>query len=185
MAQPFSAEKGNKPFLHLTYSIPGLRAQKDFAFHSGSTILTGVQLSSQLRNVCKFGQGHMKRLQDTQNVPELFPNSIFALAHQDPKSEPDENNVSPWLQQGALDMSQIIVFSSSGFITNSINFNSKYLMFEVWVMDVVFFGGGERGWWFGVFFNTRGKVSAKKEKEQRRLHFLFNFLPLALLQNQS
>lgn len=129
MAQPFSAEKGNKLFLHLTYSIPGLRAQKDFDFHSSSTILTGVQLSSQLRNVCKFGQGHTERLQDIQNLPGLFPNSIFALAHQDPKSEPVENNVSPWLQQGALDMPLITVFSA-GFITNSINFNSKYLMFE-------------------------------------------------------
>lgn len=129
MAQTCSAEKGNKPFLHLTYSIPGLRAQKDFAFHSSSTTLTGVQLSSQLRNVCKFGQGHMERLQDIQNLPGLFPNSIFALAHQDPKSEPVVNNVSPWLQQGALDMALIIVFSA-GFITNLINFNSKYLTLE-------------------------------------------------------
>lgn len=32
MAQPHSAEKGYKPLLHLTYSIHGLAAQKDFCF---------------------------------------------------------------------------------------------------------------------------------------------------------
>lgn len=32
MAQPHSAEKGNKPLLHLTYSTPGLPALKDFCF---------------------------------------------------------------------------------------------------------------------------------------------------------
>lgn len=32
MAQPHSAEKGNKPLLRLTYSTPGLAAQKDFCF---------------------------------------------------------------------------------------------------------------------------------------------------------
>lgn len=160
MAQPCSAEKGSKPFLHLTYSIPFLRAQKDFAFHSSNTWLTGVQLSLQLRNACKFGQGHMERLQDIQNLPGLFPNSIFALAYQNPKSEPVENNVSPWLQQGARDLALIIVFSV-GFITNSINFNSKYLMFE------------------SFLFYIRGKVSGKKNKRKGGDCIFFStFFPL-------
>lgn len=166
MAQPCSTEKGNKSFLHLTYSIPGLRAQKDFAFHRSSTILTGAQL---LRNVCKFGQGHVERLQDIQNLPGLFPNSIVVLAHQDPESEPVENNVSPWLQEGALDMTLVIVFTA-GFFTNSINFNSKYLMVESFLFFVVF---------VFVFFLVLGeKFQAKKKRKGGDCIFFSIFFPL-------
>lgn len=70
------------------------------------------------------------------------------------------------LQQGALDMALIIVFSA-GSITNSINFNSKYLMFESFFLIL-----GER-------------FRQKKKKGGMRLHFRFNFLSLTLLQTQS
>lgn len=72
----------------------------------------------------------MERLQEIQDLPGLCRNSVFALAHQDPEPDPVENNKSlHGLQQGALDQALTVVFSA-GFITNSINFNSKYLMFE-------------------------------------------------------
>lgn len=91
----------------------------------------------------------MERLQDIQDLPGLCRNSIFALAHQDPKPDPTENNKSlHGLQQGALDRALIIVFSA-GFITNSINFNSKCLMFE-------------------SFFILGKKFQGKKKKEGRR-----------------
>lgn len=110
----------------------------------------------------------MERLREIQDLPGLCRNSVFALAHQDLEPDPVENNKTlHGLQQGALERALIIVFSA-GFITNSINFNSKYLMFES------FFILGEK---------FQGKK--KKKKEGRRLHFLFNFLPLPLLQTQS
>lgn len=166
VAQLHSTKKGNKPFCVLPTALPVSPPRRTFAFHSSSRLLTWVRLRLGLMNACKFGQGHMERLREIQDLPGLCRNSIFALAHQDLKPDPVENNKTlHGLQQGALERALIIVFSA-GFITNSINFNSKYLMFE-------------------SFFYTRGKVSGKKKKEGRRLHFLFNFLPFPLLQTQS
>jgi len=39
MAQPLSAENGNKPLLCLTYNTPGLAAQKDFCFSQQQQII--------------------------------------------------------------------------------------------------------------------------------------------------
>lgn len=90
----------------------------------------------------------MERVQEIQDLPGLFHNSIFASAHQDPEPNPIENNKSlHGLQQGALEQVLIIVFSA-GFFTNSINFNSKYLMFE-------------------SFFITGEKFQAKKGKKKK------------------
>lgn len=146
MAQLHSAEKDNKPLLHLTYSTPG--------FHSSSRLLPWVPPGLRLTNACKFGQGHMERLQEIQDLPGLFHNSIFGSAHQDPEPDPVENNKSLHrLQQGALERVLIIVFSA-GFFTNSINFNSKYLKFE-------------------SFFIKGEKLQAKKVKKKEEIAFSF------------
>lgn len=91
----------------------------------------------------------MERLREIQDLPGLCRNSVFALAHQDLEPDPVENNKTlHGLQQGALERALIIVFSA-GFITNSINFNSKYLMFE-------------------SFFILGEKFQGKKKKKKRK-----------------
>jgi len=82
------------PFCVLPTTLPVSQPRRTFAFRSSSRLLTRVRLCSVLRNACKFGQGHLERLREIQDLPGLCCNSIFALAHQVPKPDPLENSFS-------------------------------------------------------------------------------------------